>query len=80
MRRVFTGVGVEDSIFWFMTLSHRYTVSNCLKELGAFIVKVLEFGFFFSNALLSFETHGARGVSFLNEWVSNNKSASVQTR
>jgi hypothetical protein len=35
---------------------------------------------FFPNALFSFETSGAKGVSFLNEWLSNNKSASVPTR
>jgi hypothetical protein len=33
-----------------MTLSHRYSVSNGLKKRGAaFIVKVIEFGTFFSE-------------------------------
>ena len=77
VRAVCTGGVVEDSI-----LLRYVALSNGLKERGAFIVKVLEFGtfFFFRMHYFRFETSDARGVSFLNEWAKNNKSASVPTR
>ena len=65
---------VEDSLLLFYdALSQifsfeRFEVTWCLHCQGSRIGD-----FIFSNALLSFETSGARGVSFLNEWFANNK-------